>query len=175
MKKEITGMKRQQTRNLALTGVLAAVITILTAYVGHIPIGINGGYIHLGDAIIYLAATLLPLPYALAAAVIGAGLADLFLAPMWLPATILIKALIVLLFTHKESKIINKRNIIATVIAAVITVVGYFIAEYFIFGTWAVFFMSALPNLIQAVGSAVAFYAIGLAFDRMHLKARWMR
>ena len=54
-----------------------------------------GGYIHFGDAIIYLTATLLPAPYAIAAAAIGGGLADLLTAPMWILPTIIIKMLIV--------------------------------------------------------------------------------
>ena len=49
--------------------------------------GFNGGYIHLGDALIYLAAVLLPAPYAMAAGAIGGGLADLLTAPVWAPAT----------------------------------------------------------------------------------------
>ena len=64
-------------RNIAITGVFAALITVMTAYVCHIPVGTNGGYVHFGDALIYLAAVLLPRPYALAAAAIGGGMADL--------------------------------------------------------------------------------------------------
>ena len=78
-------------RCLTLTGLMAAMITMMTAYICHIPIGVNGGYIHFGDSIIYLAAVLLPTPYALAAAAIGGGLADLMTAPMWAPAPLIIK------------------------------------------------------------------------------------
>ena len=83
---------------------LAALITVMTAWFCHLPVGINGGYIHFGDAVIYLAAAILPRPYALAAAAIGAGLADVLTAPMWAPATIVIKMLLVLPFTNKEAK-----------------------------------------------------------------------
>ena len=67
---------------MAATALFAAAITVMTAYMLHIPIP-TGGYIHLGDALIYLAACLLPAPYAAAAAAIGAGMADLLTAPMW--------------------------------------------------------------------------------------------
>ena len=70
---------------MTLTGLFAAMITLMTAYICHIPYGANGGYIHFGDALIYIAAVLLPRPYALAAAAIGGGLADLLTAPMWAP------------------------------------------------------------------------------------------
>ena len=63
-------------RLLTSAAMFAAMITLTTAYLFHIPIGANGGYIHFGDAFIYLAASLLPMPYACAAAAIGGGLAD---------------------------------------------------------------------------------------------------
>lgn len=69
--------KRQQTLKLTMTGVFAAMITIMTAYICHVPYGANGGYIHFGDALIYVAAVFLPRPYAMAAAAIGGGMADL--------------------------------------------------------------------------------------------------
>ncbi|MDE6992480.1 MAG: ECF transporter S component, partial [Lachnospiraceae bacterium] len=60
--------KRQtlKLKYLTITGLMAAMITIMTAYICHIPTGINGGYIHFGDSLIYLAAAILPTPYALA-------------------------------------------------------------------------------------------------------------
>lgn len=74
---------------LTVTGLFAAIITLMTAYICHIPYGANGGYIHFGDALIYVAAVILPRPYAMAAAAIGGGLADLLTAPMWAPARLL--------------------------------------------------------------------------------------
>ena len=53
-----TGEKRtSKLKYQILTGLMAAMITLMTAYLCHIPTGINGGYIHLGDAVIYLAQT----------------------------------------------------------------------------------------------------------------------
>ena len=37
---------------LVTAGLFAAMITIMTAYIFHIPYGANGGYIHFGDALI---------------------------------------------------------------------------------------------------------------------------
>ena len=61
---------------ITVTGLFAAMIALMTAYIFHIPYGANGGYIHFGDALIYIAAVLLPRPYALAAAAIGGGVID---------------------------------------------------------------------------------------------------
>ena len=73
---------RQNTSKIVTAGLFAAMITIMTAYICHIPYGANGGYIHFGDTLIYLAAVLLPRPYALAAAAIGGGMADMLTAQL---------------------------------------------------------------------------------------------
>ena len=55
---------------ICVTGLFAAMIYVLTAWL-HIPTG--AGYTHAGDGLIYLAASMLPTPYAMAAGAIGAG------------------------------------------------------------------------------------------------------
>lgn len=96
---------RNHLHLLSITALFAGAITVMTAYMLHIPIP-TGGYIHLGDALIYLAACLLPLPYAAAAAAIGAGLADLLTAPMWVLPTLVIKALLASFFTSGHQRIL---------------------------------------------------------------------
>ena len=49
-------------KRITATAVMAALTTLMTAYIFHIPVGVNGGYVHLGDTMIYLAAAFLPLP-----------------------------------------------------------------------------------------------------------------
>lgn len=175
--KESNVMKREGTsllkvRCLTATGLMAALITIMTAYVCHIPLGMNGGYIHFGDSLIYLAAVLLPRPYALAAAAIGGGMADILTAPMWAPATIIIKMLIVLPFSNKSTKIVSPRNVFATVLAYFISGLSYFLAEYILFGSWSVLFVSMSQSLIQSGGSAIFFVVLGCALDKVHVKSR---
>ena len=160
---------------LVVTGIMAALITLMTAYICHIPVGTNGGYVHFGDALIYLSAAILPKPYALAAAAIGGGLADLFTAPMWLPATIVIKMLIVLPFTDHSQKIVSIRNVVAVVLAYFISGFGYFAAEYILFETISVFWISMLQSLVQSGGSAVFFIVFGMALDKTGFKKRFMK
>lgn len=166
-------MKRnKKVYNIALTGVFAALITIFTAYIGHIPVGANGGYIHFGDGLIYLAATLLPMPYAMAAGAIGGGIADLLTAPAWAPATIIIKALIVIPFTSKSITIVNKRNVAATVFAYLISATGYFLAEALLFGTKAAILTSFSGSFIQSAGSMIFFLLLGTTLDKAAFKAK---
>ena len=161
-----------KTTKITITALFAAIITVMTAYVCHIPVGVNGGYIHLGDTFIYIAAVFLPRPYALAAAAIGGGMADLLTAPMWAPATIIIKMLIVLPFTSKEGKILSTRNRIAPWIAFVISAVGYYLAEGILFGTFIAPLVSMSGSFIQSFGSAIAFYALSAAFDKAGIKVK---
>ena len=69
----------------------AALIFVLTAYL-HIPS--HTGYTHVGDAFIYMAASLLPTPYAIGASVVGAAMADALSGyVIWVVPTIIIKAI----------------------------------------------------------------------------------
>lgn len=158
---------------ITVTGIMAALITLMTAYICHIPVGLNGGYIHFGDALIYMAAVLLPTPYALAAAAIGGGLADLLTAPMWAPATIVIKMLIVLPFTNKTTKFITKRNVIASFVAYLISGLCYYAADYILFGTWTALIASMAQSAIQSIGSAILFIVIGIALDKVRFKQKF--
>ncbi len=158
------------TSKLVTAGLFAAMITIMTAYIFHIPYGANGGYIHFGDALIYLGAVFLPRPYALAAAAIGGGVADILTVPAWAPATIIIKMLIVLPFTCREGRILCPRNIAAPFISAVISGAGYYLAEGILFGSFVAPLASLAGSAVQSGGSAVIFLALSGALDKMHMK-----
>ena len=153
---------------LSVTGLFAAMITLMTGFILHIPYGANGGYIHFGDALIFIAASMLPKPYAIAAAVIGAGLADLLTAPMWMPATILIKLLLVLPFTNQGNQLLTKRNVIVPFLGFPITVIGYYIAEVILFGSLAAPLASIPGNMIQAGGSIIIYYFIASSLQKVH-------
>lgn len=50
----------EKMKNLTLSAMFAAVIMLMILYLFHIPVGSSGGYVHFGDAFIYLAACFLP-------------------------------------------------------------------------------------------------------------------
>lgn len=170
---KVTHTTTNSAARMTLTGLFAAMITLMTAYICHIPYGANGGYIHFGDALIYIAAVLLPRPYALAAAAIGGGLADLLTAPMWAPATIIIKMLITLPFTSQNTKILNTRNIIAPFLALAISATEYYLAEGILFGSFLSPLASISGSVIQSGGSAVLFFLLAGALEKTHLKTKY--
>lgn len=168
-------------RNVMTAGMLAAMVCVATTFL-HIPI-VGGGYVHLGDAIIYLAAALLPTPYAVAAAAVGAGLADVLVAPIWAPFTVVIKAVMALTFTAEKEKMLCRRNGWAVLVAGVIGVVGYYVAEVAILwlsggelAAVAVAALAAVPfNALQEVAGGVAFLLLAVALDRMNFKKKLRR
>lgn len=163
--------RKENLRLLVMTALFAAAITVMTAYMLHIPIP-TGGYIHLGDALIYLAACMLPVPYAAAAAAIGAGLADLLTAPVWVLPTLVIKAVLVLFFTSKTERILCRRNCAAVVIAGIFSPAAYALAGCAMAGTMAAFIPQFLGTLVQGIGSGALFLVIAPALDGVKLKER---
>lgn len=160
-------MKNKRTTYLVSAAMLAALITVATAFV-RIPTGIGSGYIHLGDSVVYLAASMLPPPYAMCAAAVGGSLADILAgAAIWAPATLIIKALNVLpfcLLKKNPEGFMRKRSAAAASVSGIITVAGYFIAEAIMYSPQSA--LASIPfNLVQAVGGAVIFCVIAYALD----------
>lgn len=170
-KQKVAGVN---VRRITVTAVFAALITLMTAYLLHIPVGGNGGYIHMGDTLIYLAAATLPLPYACAAGAIGGGLADLLTSPVWAPATIIIKILICLPFSSRGSRYLTRRNVAALLVSGIISMLGYYLAEGLMFGFTVAFLTSAAGSVIQSGGSAILFLILAGALDKLNFKQRLM-
>ena len=163
-------------RLLTSAAMFAAMITLTTAYLFHIPIGANGGYIHFGDAFSYLAASLLPMPYACAAAAIGGGLAD-FLSgvPFWVIPTMIIKPLTAVWFTSHSERLLCRRNVCALILAGLVSNAGYYIAEALFSGNWLAPLALQWGGVVQSAGSAVLFLLAAAAADRLGLKKQLFR
>jgi len=157
-----------------MTALLAALITALTYY-GRIPFPMsNGGYVHLGDGMVCIAACLLSAPYAVAAAAIGAGMADALLGFYpWIPATLVLKACMALLFSAKREKLLCPRNILALPLAALVNTGGYFLYESLIYRQWAAM-LSAVGNLVQSAVAAAIFLLLAAALDHLNIKRKFM-
>lgn len=163
-------MKTKAIRRLTLTALFAALICVMT-FVVHVPVG-AGGYVHLGDAFIYLAAAFLPTPYAMVAAGIGAGLADLFAGyPVYIPFTIVIKALMAMVFTAHKDKILCKRNVVGCVAAGIIGTVGYYLTDVLLYHSWVAPLAGLFMGSFAQEGSAIVlFLACGALLDRVNMK-----
>ena len=153
--------KRLSPKQLALCGVMAALICVLTIF-PHIPLG--SGYIHLGDGLIMLSVMLLG-PLSIPAAAVGSMLADLLVFPSYAPVTLAVKALMTLaawLIYRKESM---GRTVLAFVVAEAVMVLGYFGYEWFAAHEYAV--ADIAGNVIQGVAGVVIGLACRAALPRL--------
>lgn len=183
-------MKRQnkKIRITVLTALFAAMTAALTFYV---KIPVHTGYLHIGDSVIYLAACLLPAPAAMLCGALGGCLADALGGyTVYIIPTLIIKGSLALAFSRRTKKIVAKRNIIALIICAAITAVGYFFADAVIlavsesssFDLFKSIIFSPVPwtaatyglagNLIQSAASSALFIALGTALDKIKFKNR---
>lgn len=161
-------MKDQKIRLMCIAGIFTAIVFVFTAYL-HIPS--HTGYTHVGDGFIYLAACMLPLPYAMFAGAGGALLADCLTGyAIWAPGSIIIKTVAVLFFSRKSARIISIRNLLALIPAWAVCIGGYYLYEALITGNF-VAPLSGIPGYItQSVLSSILFVVAGLAMDKLNAK-----
>ncbi len=163
--------KQNKVRLLCISGVVAAIIYIFTAFF-HIPS--HTGYTHVGDAFVYLAGSLLPTPYAVAASAAGGMLADLLGGyAMWMPGTGIIKALTALCFSAKTRTIVNRRNLWAIVPAFLLCVGGYYLYEVLITGNWIAPLGGVPGYCVQVTASTAVYIALGKLLDGAKLKEKF--
>ena len=161
-------MKKKNTRLICMAAIFTALVFVVTAYL-HIPT--NNGYIHIGDGLIYLAACILPWPYAMAVGAGGALLADCLTGfAIWAPGSVIIKALTALLFTNKSKKIMSVRNQIAMLPATIICAGGYYLYEAALYENWISPLAGIPASLTQSITSAILFVVMGITFDKINLK-----
>lgn len=153
---------------IVYAGLFAAMTALLTATL-HIPVG--NGYIHCGDAVIYLAAAVLPMPYAIGASAVGGMMADVLSGyPMYALPTFIIKGLLALTFAliGGERKL-SLRRIMGLVACGIVSILGYWVTAVILYGGWTAQFIGTVPgNLVQAAGSGIVYAVIALSMERMH-------
>ena len=163
-------MQNRKIRLTCISGAFVAVVFVVTAYL-HIPT--TNGYIHVGDGIIYLAACILPLPYAIAVGAGGALLADCLTGfAIWAPGSVVIKALTALLFSSKCKKIMSFRNLLMLIPAAGVCAGGYYLYESMIYSNFIAPLAGIPASLTQSAVSSILFIAVGIAIDKTNYKSK---
>ena len=146
-------MNDKQVRKLTMGGVMAALVFVMT-YLPKIPVPVTGGYVHLGDGMIFLAAMLLG-PMGAAAAAVGSALSDLVGGSMtYLLPTFIIKGVMALVAwkLYKPGSLV--RTVFAFILAEAVMVAGYFCFEAVLYGSAAA--LGAVgPNAMQGVAGVV--------------------
>ena len=160
-----------QVTRLSLLIALTVVVTMAV----RIPVPRTGGYINLGDAVVYITALLFGPFYGLVAGGVGSSLADLLGGyGVFAPFTLIIKGLEGLLVGilawpvfHRHSRP-SPADLALTALAIVAggaaMVLGYFVSEAFILHLGVAAGASEVPgNIFQVVGGLVAALPVSLA------------
>ena len=154
---------------ICFCALFAALICICT----FISVPLPFGYFNLGDIMILLCAWSLSPIYGAVAAAAGAGLADALMGfTLYIPATVVIKALMAIC-AHFTLVLIKKvfaspktdipARILSALCAEAIMVIGYFIYEYLLYGKGAV---ASIPgNLLQGICAITVASAFGNLFE----------
>lgn len=156
-----------QAANIVMTALMIAIITISIMFI-KIPIPGTQGYVHLGDAMIFLSVLVLGWKYGAIAAAIGGALGDLMGgAALWAPWTFAIKAIMAIIMglfiagTMKKKPLtiagVPLMELIGMILAGIVMVIGYYIAEGVMVGNWVSPMLGVPWNIGQfAVGMVIA-------------------
>lgn len=161
-------MDHSSLKRLVTAALFAAMTTITTAYILHIPF--PGGYFHLGDVFIYLCACLLPAPYAIAAGAIGGGMADLLTYPSWVVPTLIIKGIVAACFSSRTEKMFCRRNLVGLAAATVLSPTLYAFAQVIMTGAWESFPVQFIGTGLQGLFNAALFLVLAPVLDRVGMK-----
>lgn len=165
-------MNKSNTNNkiskLVTTALTMCLIMIATMFI-RLPIPFTQGYVHLGDAMIFIAVMLLGKKYGAVAAGLGSALGDVLGGfAFWAPWTLVIKfamAFIIGLFLEKKETKGKSRfeagfsatEFFGMVLACAVMTLGYYVAEGIMYGNWIAPLMGIGWNIGQfGVGMVVA-------------------
>ena len=155
-----------RTGKLVFTSLMACLV-LLGTILFRIPIPMTQGYVHLGDAMIYIGVLLLGKKHGAAAAALGSSLGDVLGGfAFWAPWSFIIK--FAMAFTA-GSLIEKKSKVFSMIAGGLVMCVGYLIAERIMYGSWALAAVGLPWNIGQfAVGIAVSLAAQPLFRSLLH-------
>lgn len=148
----------EQVKFLTITALGTALVYVFTAFINiRLPIAAAGGLIHLGNVPLFIFAILFGKKTGAIAGGVGMGLFDLLSGwTLWAPFTFVIVGLmgfVVGWITEKKKG--YGWYVVAMLAACVIKIVGYYIAEGIIYGSWVSPVLSIPGNLVQIGVAAV--------------------
>ncbi len=153
-------MKQLSVKRLTMAAMIAALIFVMTRLSIPLPIG---GYLHLGDSLVFFAAILVGPLYGFLAAGIGSALADILGGyAMYAIPTFFIKGIMTLIvyfgFSYFHSKTDSKPSKLSSILmisltASTVMVFGYFATEVVLYSFWSA--IGNVPfNIMQGVASS---------------------
>ncbi len=158
---------KDKLTKIILTGLMMAMTVVATMLIP-IPIPFSTGYVHMGDAMIFLSVLILGWKYGGAAAGMGSALADLFVGyAVWAPWTLVVKGIMAIIMGLFIQKSMQKKGfkiigvpvyqLLGMIFGGIFMVAGYYVAEGFIYGNFVSPILGVPWNILQfSVGTFVA-------------------
>lgn len=148
-------------KDITICAMCIALTYVATAFINiRLPFQANGGLIHLGNVPLFVAAVLFGKKTGAIAGGVGMALFDLLGGWfLWAPFTFVTVGLMGFVSGFVTERKKNAAHIIlGFVLALIIKIAGYYIAEGIIYGNWLVPVMSIPGNIVQVVtGAVIAF------------------
>jgi uncharacterized membrane protein len=151
--------------NIALLAIMTALTTIATLVLT-VPYPVTNGYFNLGDTLVMLGGLILGPIGGFIVGGVGSALADMILAPIYVPITLITKGLegmAVGYFSSKTLKVsrFSKWDLTGVLVGSVIMLVGYLIGEILLWGFGAALAELILVNLGQVIAGSIVALLIG--------------
>lgn len=158
--------QRSSTKTLVFMALMMALAMVGT-YIIRIPVPATQGYIHLGDSVLILAVAALGWKRGAVSGGVGEALADLLAGyAAFAPVTLVVKILtgiVVGMALGSFAKHRGSRNAFLKfgvpcgiyVLSGAVMVLGYYLAETVMYGSWVVPLVEIPANIIQFAGDSI--------------------
>jgi uncharacterized membrane protein len=164
----------QKTMDLIITAMLIALVFVSTFFLNiKLPIAANGGLVHLGTAMLFIASILFGPKKAALAGAIGMGLFDIVGGwTLWAPITIVARGLqgyIVgkIAWSKGRNGTSIALNVIATIVSIPFMIAVYYIGEGILYGNWIAPLASIPGDLVQNILGIIVAVPVCVALKKV--------
>ncbi|MBT2616117.1 ECF transporter S component [Peribacillus butanolivorans] len=164
----------QKTMDLIITAMLIALVFLSTFFLNiKLPIAANGGLVHLGTAMLFIASILFGPKKAALAGAIGMGLFDIVGGwTLWAPITIVARGLqgyIVgkIVWSKGRNGTSIAFNVIATIVSIPFMIAVYYIGEGILYGNWIAPLASIPGDLVQNILGIIVAVPVCVALKKV--------
>lgn len=161
------------TKDMVETALLSALVFVATYFINiRLPIVASGGLVHLGTAMLFIAAIVFGKEKGAIAGALGMGIFDLSSGwAVWAPFTFIIRGVmgyIIGAVAYSRGKNGNSFafNFLAVLISAVWMIAGYYLAEIILYGNLLAPIASIPGNITQNIVGAAIGLPAAKAFKR---------
>lgn len=167
---------QSKTKEIILSGLLVALVFVATKFINiRLPLSINGGLIHLGNTVLFMAAILFGKKKGAIAGAFGMGLFDVLSGWLaWAPFTFVIRGVMGYIigrmaWAHGRKGGNVVWNLIGILLAGVWMICGYYMTEVVLYGHWVTPLTSIPGNVIQLVVGAVLGLPLAAGLKRTNM------